>query len=152
MESIQPCTTYSHFGALTISYTLPCLAYSFTPESSEQCDGKVPCPRTLTSKQCPNVESTETWYIYLKTCPKRVLTRTADHFREEGIIILCSPLMYPAKPKVSTVSHYNVWEKMYEMRLKSLWFMNSIILCHIHSTRNSLAVRYIFMSGYDQRP
>ena len=40
----------NHFSTLNSAYTLPlhlCLTiYSFTPESSESCEGKVPCPRT----------------------------------------------------------------------------------------------------------
>ena len=40
--------TCSHFGVRKLSHTLLSLSdhYLFTPESSEACEGKVPCPRT----------------------------------------------------------------------------------------------------------
>ena len=55
------------------------IRYSFTPESSEACRGKVPCPRTQTSKHVPkdaNIEAmSQRWelrnIISLKICPKR---------------------------------------------------------------------------------
>ena len=38
---------------MNLSYTLPSLSHSFTPESSEACKGEVPCPRTQHQTNVP---------------------------------------------------------------------------------------------------
>ena len=61
-ESIQSC---SRFGALNLSYTLPSLSCSFSPESSEAFEGEVPCPRTHHLYNVPRLRG-EKHYISLK--------------------------------------------------------------------------------------
>ena len=54
-----PLQSCSHFGALSLSNTLPSLLGTHL-QSREACKGVVPCLRTQTSKKCPNFERGET--------------------------------------------------------------------------------------------
>ena len=46
-------STCSHFGARNTHFHLCPTRYSFTPESSEACEGKVSCPRTRHRNKVP---------------------------------------------------------------------------------------------------
>ena len=47
-----PLRAYSPAAIELIVHIAISLQHSFTLESSESCDGKVPCPRTQTMSQC----------------------------------------------------------------------------------------------------
>ena len=71
-QSIQSC---SHFDALNLLYTSLSCQVSFSPESSKAFGGEVHRPRTQ-HKQCPKMESGETWYFTGNSAPSGVRNRT----------------------------------------------------------------------------
>ena len=51
--------------------------YSFTPDSSEACEGKVPCLRTQNQQLCHSIQRGETSYFSENPAPSGVRNRTA---------------------------------------------------------------------------
>ena len=75
-KGIQSC---SHFGTLSLSYTLPFLSYQVLIFTWVKWSiwGLSALLKDTTSKQCPNIERGKTWYFSENPSPSGIRNRTA---------------------------------------------------------------------------